>query len=79
MELHMIEAAMASASKRQSKPTPAATKLRGGKRLIALTLDPELIEELDAIAAEDERPRARMIERLLREAVETYKRSRKSA
>jgi hypothetical protein len=45
-------------------------KLRGRKAPIALTLPPDLIEAVDAIAVEEDRSRAKMIELLLRRGVE---------
>ena len=47
-----------------------ARKLRGRRAPITLTLPPDLIEALDVVAAEEERSRAKMIELLLRGALE---------
>jgi hypothetical protein len=56
-----------------AKPAP---KLRGKRQPIALALPPELIAEVDAMAAAQERSRAKMMEILLRGAIE---RSREAA
>jgi hypothetical protein len=56
-----------------AKPAP---KLRGKRQPIALALPPELIAEVDAMAAAQERSRAKMMEILLRGAIE---RSRQAA
>jgi hypothetical protein len=50
-----------------AKPAP---KLRGKRQPIALALPPELIAEVDAMAAQQERSRAKMMEMLLRGALE---------
>ena len=47
-----------------------ALKLRGRKAPLALTLPPDLIAAVDAIAAQEERSRAKMMELLLRSAIE---------
>jgi len=49
---------------------PAGPKLRGRRQPIALALPPELIAQVDAMAAEQERSRAKMMEILLRGAFE---------
>jgi hypothetical protein len=51
----------------------AAVKLRGRKRPLALTLPPDLVEAVDAIATEEERSRAKIIEFALRQFVRNYK------
>jgi Ribbon-helix-helix protein, copG family len=48
----------------------AGPKLRGRRQPIALALPPELIAELDAMASAQERSRAKMLEILLRGALE---------
>ena len=45
-------------------------KLRGRKMPLALTLPPDLIDAIDAIAAAEDRSRAKMIELVLRWYVE---------
>ena len=55
------------------KPTTTA-KLRGRKRLLTLTLPPDLVETVDAIAAEEERSRAKIIEFALRQYVQGHRR-----
>lgn len=47
-----------------------ARKLRGRRAPLTLTLPPDLIEAVDAIAAGEERSRAKMIELMLRAGVE---------
>ena len=54
-----------------AKPAP---RLRGKRQPIAFTLPPELIADIDAIAAEESRSRARMIEVFLRQCVRDYRR-----
>jgi hypothetical protein len=49
---------------------PTGPKLRGRRQPIALALPPELIVELDAMASAQERSRAKMLEILLRGALE---------
>jgi hypothetical protein len=51
--------------------------MRGKKRQLVMTLPPDLIEAVDVVAAEEERSRAKMIELLLRGALEG--RTRKAA
>jgi hypothetical protein len=47
-----------------------APKLRGHRQPIAFTLPPDLIAAMDAIAAEEDRSRAKMIEIVLRRFVQ---------
>jgi hypothetical protein len=54
------------------KPQPTA-KLRGRKRLLTLTLPPDRVETVDAIAAQEERSRAKIIEFALREFVQNHR------
>lgn len=49
---------------------PKRPKLRGKRQPIALALPPELIAEVDAMALAQERSRAKMMEILLRGALE---------
>ena len=59
------------------KPTPkrkAAAKLRGQRYPISLTLPPDLVTEIDAIAATEDRSRIKMIEIACRQFVQTYQR-----
>ena len=51
-------------------PEPAGPKLRGKRQPMALSLPLELIAEVDAMAAEQERSRVKMMEILLRGALE---------
>jgi len=48
---------------------PRTPKLRGKRQPIALTLPPDLVVEVDARAALEDRSRAKMIELLLRAAL----------
>jgi hypothetical protein len=54
-----------------AKPAP---KLRGKRQPLAFTLPPDLIVEIDAIAAEESRSRAKMIEVAMRQFVRDYRR-----
>jgi hypothetical protein len=54
-----------------AKPAP---KLRGKRQTITFGLPPDLIAEIDAIAAEESRSRARMIEIGMRQFVRDYRR-----
>ena len=56
-----------------------AAKLRGKRRTITFGLPPDLIAEIDAIAAEESRSRARMIEIGMRQFVREYRRDRREA
>jgi hypothetical protein len=56
-----------------------ARKLRGRKAPLALTLPPDLIEAVDAIAVEEDRSRAKMIELLLRRGVEEHAARKRAA
>jgi len=47
-----------------------ARKLRGRKAPLALTLPPDLIDAIDALAAAEDRSRAKMIEIILRQYVQ---------
>jgi hypothetical protein len=47
-------------------------KLRGRKAPLALTLPPDLIDAVDAIAVEEDRSRAKMIEIVLRRWVQEH-------
>lgn len=52
----------------------AGPKLRGKRQTITFGLPPDLIAEIDAIAAEESRSRARMIEIGMRQFVRGYRR-----
>jgi hypothetical protein len=54
-----------------ARPTP---KLRGQRQMITFGLPPDLIAEIDAIAAEESRSRARMIEIGMRQFIREYRR-----
>lgn len=49
-------------------------KLRGKRQPLTFTLPPELIAEIDAIAAAEDRSRAKMIEIGMRQFVRDYRR-----
>jgi hypothetical protein len=51
-----------------AKPAP---KLRGNRQPVALLLPPELVARVDAVAAQEERSRGKMVELLLRAALDT--------
>lgn len=53
--------------------------MRGNKRPLAFTLPPDLIDAVDAIAAEEDRSRAKMIEIILRRFVQEHATQRKTA
>jgi metal-responsive CopG/Arc/MetJ family transcriptional regulator len=52
----------------------AAPKLRGKRQTITFGLPPDLVAEIDAIAVEESRSRARMIEIGMRQFVRDYRR-----
>jgi hypothetical protein len=51
-----------------------AAKLRGKRQPITFTLPPDLIAEIDAVAAAEDRSRAKMIEIGMRQFVQSYNR-----
>jgi hypothetical protein len=53
---------------------PTGPKLRGKRQPITFALPPDLVAEIDAIAAEESRSRARMIEFACRQFVRDYRR-----
>ena len=59
-----------------AKATP---KLRGHRQPIAFTLPPEIIAGIDAVAAEEDRSRAKMIEIILRQYLQTRGARREAA
>jgi hypothetical protein len=54
-----------------AKPAP---KLRGKRQTITFGMPPDLIAEIDAIAAAEDRSRAKMIEIGMRQFVQSYNR-----
>jgi metal-responsive CopG/Arc/MetJ family transcriptional regulator len=62
---------MARIPTKRGKPAP---KLRGNRRPIALTLPPELVDEIDAVAAQESRTRVMMIEVACREYLRNHQR-----
>jgi len=69
-----VEAFTAAAP--DARPAP---KLRGRKLPLTLTLPPDLIEAMDAIAAREDRSRAKMIEIALRRFVQENATQRSAA
>ena len=65
--------AMTTTPKRKPSAKPAP-KLHGLRRPISLTLPPELVDEVDAIAATEDRTRVKVIEIAVREFVRSYPR-----
>ena len=63
--------AMARTPTKRGKPP---VKLRGERFPLSLTLPPELVAEIDGIAAAEERSRAKMIEIACRQFVQNYHR-----
>jgi metal-responsive CopG/Arc/MetJ family transcriptional regulator len=57
--------------KAAGKPAP---KLRGQRQQVTITLPPDLVADVDAIATKESRSRARMVEVVLREFVQSYQR-----
>jgi hypothetical protein len=62
--------ATAAKPKRRTAAPPCSEELRA----ILLKLPPDLVAEIDALAAADRRPRTKMIEVMLVEAVQRYQR-----
>jgi metal-responsive CopG/Arc/MetJ family transcriptional regulator len=56
---------------KRGKPAP---KLRGAKQPLAISLPPELVAQIDEIAAAEERSRAKVVEFACRRFVESYQR-----
>jgi hypothetical protein len=56
-------------------PAETAPKLRGRRLAIGVTLPPDLVAEVDARAAKEDRSRAKMVEILLRSALAAARRS----
>ena len=52
----------------------APAKLRGQRQPLAITLPPDLVAEIDAIAAQESRSRTRLIEVVMRAYVQSYQR-----
>lgn len=61
---------MASPRKKKSAPGGKAATIRPP---VTFKTTPELIAELDAIAAEEDRPRGKVIEMACRQFVQTYR------
>lgn len=67
-ESKAVEAFAAGAPDAPERPAP---KLRGKKQFYGMTLPPDLIAEVDRIAAREDRSRAKMVEIMLRRAVQS--------
>lgn len=67
---------MARIPTKRGKP---AVKLRGERFPLSLTLPPELVAEIDAIAKAEDRSRAKVIEIGMRQFVQSYQRGRAAA
>ena len=65
--------ARTSAPKRKAPAKPVSR--RPDKVAVLLRLPPEMVAEIDAIASADRRPRSKMIEVMLAEAMQTYRRT----
>ena len=61
-------------SLRQRQTPGQQAKLRGKRQPITFTLPPDLIAEIDAVAAAEDRSRAKMIEIGMRQFVQSYNR-----
>jgi metal-responsive CopG/Arc/MetJ family transcriptional regulator len=61
----------------RTPPTPKRgkppVKLRGNRQPLAISLPPELVAEIDALAAAQERSRVKMIEFACREYVQAHR------
>ena len=64
-----------------TKRKPAIAKLapKPKQRMVAFLLPDDLIADLDTIARAESRSRARLMEVMLRESVQSYQRSRAAA
>jgi hypothetical protein len=58
-------------NKAAAKPSPI---LRGQRQPMAISMPPDLVAEIDAIAAAESRSRAKMIEFICRQFVQAYRR-----
>ena len=65
--------ARTQAPKRKAAATPAV-KLRGSRRPLAISLPPDLVDEIDVVAAQESRSRTSLIEVVMRDYVRTYQR-----
>lgn len=63
---------MARTPKKSSKRT--AAKLRGQRYPLSITLPPELVAELDAVADQEDRSRIKIIEYACREYLQRHQR-----
>ena len=64
---------MAPIPKRKAAKPPAI-KLRGSRRPLAISLPPDLVNEIDAVAAQESRSRTSLIEVVMRAYVQSYQR-----
>lgn len=54
-------------------------KLRGSRRPLAISLPPDLVDEIDVVAAQESRSRTSLIEVVMREYVRNYQRRESTA
>jgi metal-responsive CopG/Arc/MetJ family transcriptional regulator len=64
---------MARTPSKKSSKRPAA-KLRGQRYPLSITLPPDLVAELDAVAGQEDRSRIKIIEMACRQFVQSYQR-----
>jgi hypothetical protein len=62
--------------KADARPT---VKLRGNRRPLAISLPPDLVDEIDVVAAQESRSRTSLIEVVMREYVRNYQRRESAA
>ena len=64
--------ARSQAPKRKA-PAKSTVKLRGSRRPLAISLPPDLVDEIDAVAAQESRSRTSLIEVVMRDYVRNYR------
>ena len=69
---------MAATPKRKA-PAKPAVKLRGQRQPMAISMPPDLVAEIDEIAAREGRSRAKQIEVVMRQFVQDYQRRERAA
>jgi hypothetical protein len=70
-ETHAMAATRTKPGKAAAKP---AVKLRGQRQPMAISMPPDLVAEIDEIAATEGRSRAKQIEIVMRQFVQSYHR-----
>ena len=70
-EMHVMAATRTKPGKEPAKP---AVKLRGQRQPMAISMPPDLVAEIDEIAATEGRSRAKQIEVVMRQFVQSYQR-----